>query len=204
MSRVAGKTGSRNAGMPVLFQLGFRPFFLSAGLIAIISMAVWMAKLVFAAEILPAGILPMHWHAHEMIYGYALAVIAGFLLTAVRNWTGIQTIHGRPLQLLLLLVSGADCLTDVRPIRPDCRNIVGQFISHLSVRGAYRADCSCKTVEEYGCNIQGLFSTSRQHHVFPRSARQLSGWGAYWHLYRFVYDPLSDSCVVTQGYADVY
>lgn len=43
------------------------------------------------------------WHAHEMIYGYGLAVIAGFLLTAVRNWTGIQTLHGIPLLALLLL-----------------------------------------------------------------------------------------------------
>ncbi len=103
MSRIAGKTGSRNATMPVLFQLGFRPFFLAAALIAVISMSIWMVELVFAAKILPADILPMHWHAHEMIYGYALAVIAGFLLTAVRNWTGIQTIHGRPLQLLFLL-----------------------------------------------------------------------------------------------------
>jgi len=86
-----------------LFRLGFRPFFLAAALIAVISMGVWMATLVFAVEILPVGIVPMHWHAHEMIYGYALAVIAGFLLTAIRNWTNIQTLHGRPLQLLLLL-----------------------------------------------------------------------------------------------------
>lgn len=53
----------------------------------------------------PGG-LPQHrlpavlWHGHEMIYGYAMAVVAGFLLTAVRNWTGVQTLHGRPLLLL--------------------------------------------------------------------------------------------------------
>jgi len=61
----------------------------------------------------------MFWHAHEMIYGYTLAVIAGFLLTAIKNWTGIQTIHGRSLQLLLLfwvlariasLISGPNAL----------------------------------------------------------------------------------------------
>ncbi len=87
----------------VLFRLGFRPFFLAAALFAIIGMAIWMVDIVFSVKVLPDGILPMRWHAHEMIYGYALAVIAGFLLTAVRNWTNIQTIHGRPLQLLLLL-----------------------------------------------------------------------------------------------------
>lgn len=43
------------------------------------------------------------WHAHEMVYGYGMAVIAGFLLTAVRNWTGVQTISGTPLLLLFLL-----------------------------------------------------------------------------------------------------
>ena len=45
----------------------------------------------------------VNWHAHEMIYGYGLAVISGFLLTAVRNWTGIHTLHGLPLLALLLL-----------------------------------------------------------------------------------------------------
>ena len=86
-----------------LFRRGFRPFFLAAALIAIISMSVWMAELMFSAKILPVNIVPMRWHAHEMIYGYALAVVAGFLLTAVKNWTNIQTVHGRSLQLLLLL-----------------------------------------------------------------------------------------------------
>lgn len=43
------------------------------------------------------------WHAHEMIYGYSVAVIAGFLLTAVKNWTGIQTVHGLPLALIFCL-----------------------------------------------------------------------------------------------------
>jgi len=86
-----------------LFRLGFRPFFLAAALFAIISMAIWMAELVFSAKVLPAGNTPMFWHAHEMIYGYALAVIAGFLLTAVRNWTSTQTLHGQALQGLLLL-----------------------------------------------------------------------------------------------------
>jgi len=87
----------------VLFRLGFRPFFLAAALLAIISMVIWMAELVFYVRLLPNTVPPIYWHAHEMIYGYALAVIAGFLLTAVRNWTNIQTLHGRPLQLLVLL-----------------------------------------------------------------------------------------------------
>jgi len=86
-----------------LFRLGFRPFFLAAASMAVISMVIWMAELVFYVRLLPATVPPIYWHAHEMIYGYALAVIAGFLLTAVKNWTNIQTLHGWSLQLLLLL-----------------------------------------------------------------------------------------------------
>lgn len=86
-----------------LFSLGFRPFFLSAAAFAVVSMAVWAVQWVGRIDVLPGGVPPMYWHAHEMIYGYALAVIAGFLLTAVRNWTGIRTLHGPRLLALLLL-----------------------------------------------------------------------------------------------------
>ena len=86
-----------------LFRRGFRPFFLMAAIFSLVSMAIWAADYIAHAAILPAGVSPMFWHAHEMVYGYALAVVAGFLLTAVRNWTGIQTLHGLPLLLLVLL-----------------------------------------------------------------------------------------------------
>lgn len=80
-----------------LWNLGFRPFFLLAAGFAVLSMAVWMASY-FQWSALPlTTITPSQWHAHEMLYGFAFAVIAGFLLTAVKNWTGIQTLHGRPL-----------------------------------------------------------------------------------------------------------
>ncbi|WP_232410933.1 NnrS family protein [Methylophilus sp. 5] len=84
-----------------LFNLGFRPFFLLAAGFASLSMAVWMATY-FQLSTLPlTSISPSQWHAHEMLYGFAFAVIAGFLLTAVKNWTGIQTLHGRPLMGLV-------------------------------------------------------------------------------------------------------
>lgn len=66
----------------VLFALGFRPFYLLAGLYAALSVPLWAAQY---AGWLP-GVNPL-WHAHEMLFGYAFAVIAGFLLTAVRVWT---------------------------------------------------------------------------------------------------------------------
>jgi uncharacterized protein involved in response to NO len=77
-----------------LFNLGFRPFFLGAAIYSVIVISVWSA--IFALKLsLPISRLSVfQWHAHEMIFGYTLAVIAGFLLTAVKNWTGIQTIHG--------------------------------------------------------------------------------------------------------------
>jgi len=88
------------AGKTALLELGFRPFFLGAAGFAVLSMLVWMAVLVFGGTFRFNGLAPVTWHAHEMIYGYSLAVIAGFLLTAIRNWTDIPTLNGLPLLLL--------------------------------------------------------------------------------------------------------
>ena len=85
-----------------LFELGFRPFFGVAGLFAVVSIGLWMAIYVFAAPWArpePGGVL---WHAHEMVFGYAMAVIAGFLLTAVANWTGVPGLRGLALVGLVL------------------------------------------------------------------------------------------------------
>ncbi len=71
-----------------LFNLGFRPFFLVGAAFAVFSMALWVGPF------FPTALM---WHAHEMVYGFAVAIVAGFLLTAVRNWTGIQTLYGLPL-----------------------------------------------------------------------------------------------------------
>jgi uncharacterized protein involved in response to NO len=90
-------------GRFALFYLGFRPFFLGAALFSIATMSWWMAVYVFNWQSRPLDISPAAWHAHEMIFGYSIAVIAGFLLTAVKNWTGVQTPHRTPLVLLFLL-----------------------------------------------------------------------------------------------------
>jgi uncharacterized protein involved in response to NO len=83
-----------------LTHLGFRPFFLLAGGFAVVSMVLWLALYSFAWQGLPAQYPSQTWHAHEMIFGYLLAVVAGFLLTAVKNWTGQQTLHQAPLMAL--------------------------------------------------------------------------------------------------------
>src|SRR5512139_4163263 len=86
------------------FALGFRPFFLAAGLYAVLLMALWL--LVLRGVLTPGEFPPLVWHGHEMLFGFAMAVIAGFLLTAAQNWTGIRTPSGRPLGVLFLLWLG--------------------------------------------------------------------------------------------------
>ena len=86
-----------------LFRSGFRPFFLAAALFSIVSMIIWMASYVFAVDFKFLGTTPAIWHAHEMIFGYAMAVIAGFLLTAIKNWTGVEVLRGKALSLLVIL-----------------------------------------------------------------------------------------------------
>jgi len=82
---------------PAWLRLGFRPFFLAAGGFAVVAMLVWFAAYERGWSLPFAGLGALRWHAHEMIFGYGMAVVAGFLLTAVRNWTGIQTLRGVPL-----------------------------------------------------------------------------------------------------------
>ena len=86
----------------VLFALGFRPFFLLALAAAALLIAPWTLahRGAFAFDSY-YGALP--WHAHEMIFGYTAAVVAGFLLTAVRQWTGRETASGGLLAALVLL-----------------------------------------------------------------------------------------------------
>ena len=82
--------------------LGFRPFFLLAGLAALALIGAWLGAL-RGALVLPVYYDAITWHGHEMVFGYTVAVIAGFLLTAVRNWTGVPTASGLPLALLAAL-----------------------------------------------------------------------------------------------------
>lgn len=85
-----------------LFALGFRAFFFLAGLSALALIALW--KSIHDGSFAALNYFPTSiWHAHEMLLGYTSAVIAGFLLTAVKNWTGEQTLYGDKLAALCLL-----------------------------------------------------------------------------------------------------
>jgi uncharacterized protein involved in response to NO len=86
----------------VPFAYGFRPFFLAAGLYAVIAVGAW--AWILAAGRAPFGELPPHlWHGHEMLFGFIGAAIAGFLLTAVPSWTASRGFAGAPLVLVSVL-----------------------------------------------------------------------------------------------------
>ena len=88
-------------GMPLL-RLGFRPFYLCAALLATLAVPVWVLVFLGLLHWSPA-LPPLLWHAHEMLFGFASAVIIGFLLTAGKAWTGLGTPRGPRLGALVLL-----------------------------------------------------------------------------------------------------
>jgi len=94
-------TRETEVSLPVLL-LGFRPFYLLAAIFAVIALPVWLG--IYFGVVPSGGYLSgAVWHSHEMVFGFAVAVIAGFLLTAVRNWTGLPTPDGNALAALALL-----------------------------------------------------------------------------------------------------
>lgn len=119
-------------GAPVLRE-GFRPFFLGAGCWAVLAMALWFAVLQ-GAMALPSRFDPLTWHSHEMLFGFAAAAIAGFLLTAVPNWTGRLPVQGWPLALLFstwlagrLAVAVSDVIGALPAALVDIAFLVGLF-----------------------------------------------------------------------------
>ena len=87
---------------PALFSYGFRPFFLGGAIWSVACIVLWIPQ--FTGELaLRTAFAPLDWHIHEMLYGYVAAVVAGFLLTAIPNWTGRLPIAGVPLMGLAAL-----------------------------------------------------------------------------------------------------
>ena len=115
---------------------GFRPFFLSAALWALLGMALWVPML-RGLLALPSAFDPVSWHAHEALFGYLGAVLAGFLLTAVPNWTGRAPLAGWPLLGLLALwifgrvavaASGTLAAWAVAAIDVSCLVVLGGYV----------------------------------------------------------------------------
>lgn len=85
-----------------MLRLGFRPFYIGAASFAVLAVPLWVA-LFLGQWHLSMALPPLLWHAHEMLFGFAIAVILGFLLTAVKAWTGLATPRGAALGALALL-----------------------------------------------------------------------------------------------------
>lgn len=100
-------------GMPWL-RLAFRPFYLGAALLAALIAPLWVAVFLGAVNWLPTP-PPLLWHAHEMLFGFAIAVIVGFLMTAGKSWTGLATPRGPTLGFLILLWLSARVASLVAP-----------------------------------------------------------------------------------------
>ena len=121
-------TDNARAGIPryrswngiALFRQGFRPFFLAAGVSAVALLAIWLLILARLLELPGAVFAPVHWHAHEMIFGTLTAAVAGFLLTAIPNWTGRMPLQGWPLiGLFGLWLAGRAAMVTAEMIGPE-------------------------------------------------------------------------------------
>ncbi|MEO5323032.1 NnrS family protein [Mesorhizobium sp. CC13] len=92
----------RPGNYPAILSYGFRPFFLLGSLYAGLTILAWLPMLSGRLET-ASGFAPVDWHIHEMIFGYVAAIVTGFLLTAIPNWTGRLPVQGLPLLALALL-----------------------------------------------------------------------------------------------------
>lgn len=108
---MSGSSSPRGVGIlsprAPLFSLGFRPFYLLAAMCAIAGVGWWSIQFAGLTTASPSVIAGVAWHAHEMVFGFALAVVTGFLFTAVRNWTAQPTPSGGALAgIVALWVAG--------------------------------------------------------------------------------------------------
>ena len=113
MNIVVGDVSSPPA--PTFLTQGFRPFFLAAGLWSAASLALWIVMFATGSAV-PSRFDPLAWHIHEMLFGFVVAAVAGFLLTAIPTWTKRLPISGFPLAVLagLWLLGRVACLISYR------------------------------------------------------------------------------------------
>lgn len=166
-----------------LFALGFRPFFLLAGVGGFVMMLLWIVTLSTGYN-WPGVSNIIAWHRHEMLFGYTGAVIAGFLLTAVRNWTGKSTPDGKPLAALALVWVAARLIPLVSEhqllyVAVDMLFWVGLFVS------LWHALISAVTRNRVFLLLVGLLGTAAalsHWSILDPSNYHLSYLGAYFGL----------------------
>jgi uncharacterized protein involved in response to NO len=106
-----------------LFSYGFRPFFLLGAWYSGAAIAIWL-PFFYGKVAIPTAFAPRDWHVHEMLYGYLAAAVAGFLLTAIPNWTGRLPLQGRPLIALVALWIGGR-------VAVSCSAVIGWRVSAI-------------------------------------------------------------------------
>ena len=98
---IADRQGAQRV-VPAFLSYGFRPFFLMGALWSVAALLIWIVIFV-AGGSLPSRFSPLDWHIHEMLFGFVMATIAGFLLTAIASWVGRPPVNGALLALLASL-----------------------------------------------------------------------------------------------------
>ncbi|MFO0997421.1 MAG: NnrS family protein [Alphaproteobacteria bacterium] len=161
------------------FALGFRPFFLGAGLYAAIATLLWL--LAWSGVIDPAlPLSPAYWHGHEMLFGFAAAGLTGFLLTAVPSWTDTGPVRGARLVILFALWLAARVLawSEAGPIF----SIVDSLFLPLLI--AFVAPgILARNAKRNGVIVLLLGLLAVANIAFHAEAADLVGSGARWGLY---------------------
>jgi uncharacterized protein involved in response to NO len=169
---MAGIQRLRDYRGPALLSYGFRPFFLFGSLYAGLAVLAWLPVLRGQLE-LASAFAPRDWHVHEMLYGFVPAIVTGFLLTAIPNWTGRLPLQGLPLLTLLALWMAGRAAVGLSALTGwiAAAAIDGAFL--LLAAGAAARNCDGKKLAQSenrraprhsGCGQRGVSSGS----AFPR------------------------------------
>ncbi|MDM8547917.1 NnrS family protein [Candidatus Venteria ishoeyi] len=177
-----------------LWELGFRPFFLGGAVFAVFSMLFWIGLYRGDWDLPLHSINPLFWHGHAMLFGYAGAIIAGFLLTAVKNWTGAQTSNHRPLMLLFLLWLAARIMPFI-PISDTALAIQVMMVLDLLFMGGLIVALSIPIIRVKQWKQSGILSKLLllwlANLLFYLGALGIVSQGIQWGLYSGLYLILS-------------
>ena len=161
---------------PAFFSYGFRPFFLGAALFAGVAVPLWV--LVLAEVGHPAFLYPARdWHVHEMVFGFLPAVITGFLLTAIPNWTDRPPIRGYELMLLATLWLAGLLLIAIPWFTPLVSAVVDAGFLVAVTGLVWREIASSKSWDRAPMGVLVSLPAGRRQYPVPRADSERSGNG---------------------------
>ncbi len=171
----------RSYAGPTLLSGGFRPFFLFGAIWAALAMILWIAMISGNLE-LPTSFDPVDWHAHELMFGYGAAIVCGFLLTAVPNWTGRLPVIGMPLAALAGLWILGRVVVTFGAALPGWAVAIGDLaflVALVAIIGReIRAGANWRNLPVLGLCLLLLFGNAVFHYVATQGAVASSGIGA--------------------------